>query len=88
MALAAEQVFMAAVAAAEGTRQAAKAAAFTTWAFTPANQVAYNTALSDADVAYQTAVVAAQNTSNLTLGVLGLNGPIESSNWASLIGMS
>ena len=83
MASSAEQVFYLAVATAEATRQAAKAAAFTTYAFVPANLTTYRTALSDADVAYITAVNSARDTSNLTLGVLGDGGPIPFANWAS-----
>jgi hypothetical protein len=86
--LAAEQVFYNAVAAAEGVRQNARAAAFAAYLFNPAGLTAYNTALSDADAAYSVAVSTALNASNLTLGVLGQGGPIASSNWASLIGMS
>lgn len=84
MATAAEQTFFAAVALAEQTRQGAKAAAFTTYAFNPANLTAYITAISDADVAYQTAVTAALNASNLALGNLGQSGPIPYSNWATM----
>lgn len=84
MALAAEQAFHAAVVAAEATRQASKVAAFTTYGFVAANLTAYRTALSDADVAYQTAVTAALNTSDLPLGNLGQSGPIPYSNWATM----
>jgi hypothetical protein len=66
MATAAEQTFIRAVNAAEGTRQAAKAAAFATYAFVPANLAAYNTALVAADVAFETAVVSAATTAGLT----------------------
>jgi hypothetical protein len=85
MALAAEQVFYAAVNAAEGVRQASRAAAFTTYAFNPANAVAYVTALSDADVAYITAVNAASDTSNLMTGTVGHTGPIPWSVGASIV---
>ena len=86
MAIAAEIAFMAAVSAAESTRQAAKVAAFTTYAFNPANLAAYKIALEDADVAYVTAVNAARNTADLQVGTLGINGQVTTT-WASLTGM-
>jgi hypothetical protein len=86
MATPTELTFMAAVSAAEGTRQAAKVAAFTTYAFVPANLAAYKIALEDADVAYVTAVNAARNTADLQVGTLGINGPVPTA-WASLTGM-
>lgn len=86
MAIAAEIAFMAAVTAAEGTRQGARDAARTTYAFNPANLAAYKIALEDADVAYVTAVNAARNTADLQVGLLGINGPVTTS-WASLTGM-
>lgn len=86
--IAAEQVFFNAVAAAEGVRQNAKNVAFTTYAYAPANLVAYRTALQDADTAYFTAVNTALNASNLPLGNLGLGGPLDMSNWCSLQGMA
>lgn len=61
-----EQAFIAAVNAAEGTRQVAKAAALATYAFVPANLAAYNTALVAADVAFENAVTAAATTAGLT----------------------
>lgn len=78
MATAAEVTFANAVAAAEGVRQVAKAAAFTTYAFAPAGLATYIAALLAADVAYITAVNAALNTSALTLGNLGQSGPFSS----------
>lgn len=84
----AEQVFFAAVAAAEGVRQEAYAAAFAVYLFNPAGLTAYRTALSDADVAYFTAVTTALNASNLPLGNLGHSGPLDMSNWCSLQGMA
>ena len=86
--IAAEQVFFAAVAAAESVRQQSKAAAAVTYAFNPANLTTYRTALSDADNVYFTAVNAALNTSNLPLGNLGFGGPLGMSNWCSLQGMA
>lgn len=86
--IAAEQVFFAAVNAAESARQAAKSAAFTAYAFNPANLTTYRTALSDADVAFSVAVSTALNVSNLPLGVLGQGGPLDMSNWCSLQGMA
>jgi hypothetical protein len=56
---AAEQAFSEAVAAAEAVRQQAKAAAFTAYGWNSVNQVAYQRALADADVAYSAAVKAA-----------------------------
>lgn len=76
MATSAEITFMAAVSAAELTRQNARASAFTTYGFVAANLAAYKTALAAADVAYITAVNAAANTSGLLLGNHGHTGPI------------
>ena len=67
MATAAESTFINAVIAAESTRQAAKASAFTTYAYTVANLAAYRTALVAVDVAYVTAVNTAANTAGITL---------------------
>ena len=86
MAIAAEIAFMTAVTAAEGTRQAAKVAAFTTYAFVPANLAAYKIALEDAEVAYTTAVNSARNTADLQIGLIGISGPVPTT-WASLTGM-
>ena len=77
MALAAEVVFYNAVVAAEGIRQASRAAALTTYAFNPANAVAYVTALSDADAVYVTAVKAASDTSNLMTGTVGHSSVVD-----------
>jgi hypothetical protein len=85
MALAAEQVYYAAVSAAEGVRQASRAAALTTYAYNPANAVAYVTALSDADVAYNTAVISARDASNLLMGNVGDGGPLPFANWATIV---
>lgn len=76
MASAAEITFMAAVSAAESTRQAARVAAFNTYAFVAANLATYKTSYAAADVAYITAVNAAANTSGLLMGNLGQSGPI------------
>lgn len=86
MATAAELTYMAAVQLAEGTRQASKAAAFTTYGFVQANLAAYIIALEDADVAYITAVNTAKNAANIPVGQQGINGPIPTA-WASLTGM-
>jgi hypothetical protein len=83
MALAAETVFINAVAVAAATRQASYASAFATYGWVAANYAAYKIALADADVAYVTAVNAAQNTADLLLGNLGLTGPIPTT-WATL----
>jgi len=83
MATAAEQTFIAAVAAAEQTRQNAKSAAITAFAFVPANQATFRAAISAADVAYFTAVTAALNTLTGS-GNIGQSGPIAS-NWATVL---
>jgi hypothetical protein len=62
VATAAEFIFISAVRAAEGVRQAAKAAAFVTYGFVQANLAAYLTALEAADNAFITAVNAAAST--------------------------
>lgn len=82
MASSAEQTFYAAVAVAEGVRQQAKSVAFIAYGYNPANLTTYRTALSDADVAYITAVNTALNASDLPLGNLGQTGPLPFSNWA------
>jgi hypothetical protein len=72
MATSAEYTFTAAVQKAEGIRQAAKAAAFTTWAFQQgAPLTTYVTALETADNAFITSV----NSAASTLGVVGLPVP-------------
>jgi hypothetical protein len=86
MALAAERVFFNAVVVAEGVRQASQAAALATWAYqSGAPAVTYVTALSDADVAYLTAVNTARNTSDLNMGTVGNSGPIPWANWATIV---
>jgi hypothetical protein len=75
MATATESTFINAVIAAESTRQGAKAAAFTTYAYVAANLATYKIAVADADVAYSTAVNTARDASNLTLGNVGDTGP-------------
>lgn len=76
MATAAESTFIVAVVAAESIRQAAKAAAFTTYGYVPANLAAYRAALVAADVAYITAVNSASSTAAITFnsGYTGLIG--------------
>ena len=64
MATAAEQTFVAAVRVAEGVRQAAKAAALTTYGFVQANLAAYLTSLEAADNAYMASVNSAASTLN------------------------
>jgi hypothetical protein len=77
MATAAESTFIAAVNAAESVRQAAKAAAFTTWAFQPgAPLTTYIAAVLAADSAFFVSVNSARNTAALTLGNVGDSGPI------------
>jgi hypothetical protein len=68
MATSAEYTFTLAVQKAEGIRQAAKAAAFATWAFGQSSALTtYVTALETADNAYITSV----NSAASTLGVIG-----------------
>ena len=76
MATAAESTFITAVIAAESIRQAAKASAFITYGYVPANLAAYKTALVAADVAYITAVNSASSTAAITFntGYTGLIG--------------
>lgn len=76
MARAVEITFENAVAAAEGVRQASRAAALATYGYVAANLAAYITAIAAADVAYVTAVNAAANTSGILMGQAGLTGPI------------
>jgi hypothetical protein len=79
-----EQAFVRSVAAAEGVRQIAKAAAFATWAFQQGAPLAtYIAAVSAADVAYITAVNSALNTLGGT-GNTGQSGPIAG-NWANVL---
>lgn len=66
MATALEQALIVAVNAAEGVRQTAKASAFTTYAFNPANLAAYKAALVAADVAFETAFTSAASTAGIT----------------------
>jgi hypothetical protein len=79
MAIAKEYTFLAAVQAAEGVRQTARAAAFTAQAVSgaipPANLAAYVTALEAADNAYITSVNAAASTAGAVGTATGLTGP-------------
>lgn len=88
MATAAESTFYAAIVKAEGIRQAAKAAAFATYAFSPAGFATYVAALATADDTYFTSVNAANsgpfgyttpNTGttgpNIEAGVIGFEFP-------------
>jgi hypothetical protein len=86
MALAAESVFIASVAAAESTRQTTKAVAAVAYGFVAANLATYVAAQLAADVAYTTAVNSARTTSALNLGTVGSVGPIPTV-FASLTGM-
>lgn len=74
MATAAESTFYQTVAKAEAVRQAAKAAAFTTYGFVPANLAAYITALEAADNTYISSVNSAASTLN-ACGYSTPNGP-------------
>jgi hypothetical protein len=72
MATSAELTFMRAVVVAESVRQAARAAAFATWAYgTGSALTTYMAALTAADNAYITAVQAACNTA----GAIGISVP-------------
>lgn len=71
MATAAELTFINAVRVAEGVRQAAQAAAFTTYGFVAGNLAAYIAALESADNAYVTSV----NSAASTLGAAGYTIP-------------
>jgi hypothetical protein len=71
MATAAEFTFISAVRAAEGVRQAAKAAAFTAYGFVAATLAAYLTALEAADNAF----IAAVNAAASTAGAVGYTIP-------------
>ncbi len=79
MASAAESTFIAAVNAAENTRQNAKGTALATYVaagFTPAARTTYVAALVAADVAYITAVNSPMNTSGLLLDNNAHFGPV------------
>jgi hypothetical protein len=71
MATAAEITFRAAVIKAESVRQTAKASAFTTYGFVPANLAAYLTALEAADNTFMASV----NSAASTLGAAGIGSP-------------
>jgi hypothetical protein len=81
MSFAGEQTFRAAVIAAEGVRQQAKAVAFVAYGYVAANLAAYKIALADADVAYVTSVNTAFNALDEQTGNVGLNGPILGASW-------
>jgi len=83
-----EQTFRAAVLAAEGVRQQAKAVAFVAYGFVAANLATYQTALADADVAYFTAVNTAFNALNETTGNAGMNGPIPGAGWTPMLAVA
>lgn len=71
MATGVEITYKLAVAKADSTRQAAKAAAFATYGFSPSGLATYIAALAAADVAYLNSVNAAANTAN----AVGLSVP-------------
>jgi hypothetical protein len=82
MATAAEQVFVAAVRAAEGVRQGAKLAAWTTFStasppFSAAAFATYAAALTSADVAYVTSVNSAATTLSLAGYTVPNSGPSQ-----------
>jgi hypothetical protein len=82
MSTSAEQTFYAAVMKAEGVRQVAKAAAFTTWAFgTGGTLTTYITALEAADNAYLTSVNSAQSTAG------GIGNSVPNAGSASQVGL-
>jgi PhoPQ-activated pathogenicity-related protein len=80
-----EQTFRAAVVAAEGVRQQAKAVAFVAYGYVTANLATYQTAIADADVAYFTAVNTAYNALNETTGLNGFGGPIAGAGWTPML---
>lgn len=88
MSFSGEQTFRAAVVAAEGVRQQSKAAAFVTYAYVAANLATYQTALSDADVAYYTAVNTALDALNQASGSVGIAGLIPGAGWTPLMAMA
>jgi|SRR5215510_12155960 len=71
MATSAESTFIAAVRTAEGVRQVARAAAFTTYGFVQANLATYLTSLETADNTYISSVNSAANTA----GAVGITIP-------------
>jgi len=85
MSFSGEQTFRAAVAAAEGVRQQAKAVAFVAYSYVAANLSTYQIAIADADVAYYTAVNTAFNALNETTGGVGMNGPIAGAGWTPIL---
>lgn len=88
MSFSGEQTFRAAVLAAEGVRQQAKAVAFVAYGYVAANLTTYKTALSDADVAYYNSVKTAMDALNDTSGGNGINGPIPGGGWTPLLAMA
>lgn len=85
MSFSAEQTYRAAVLAAEGVRQQAKAVAFVAYAYNPSNLTTYKTAISDADVAYFNSVKVAADALNDGSGVNGMCGPIQGAGWTPLL---
>lgn len=85
MSYAGEQTFRAAVIAAEGVRQQAKAVAFVAYGYDPANLTTYQVAIADADVAYFTAVNTAFNALNETTYLNGFGGPIAGAGWTPML---
>lgn len=77
--------FYTAVAAADGVRQSAYAAALTTYGYVAANLAAYKTALIAADVAYITAINSAASTAGITPNVVpDFPGNFGPSAWATI----
>ena len=85
MSYSAEQTFRAAVLAAEGVRQQAKAVAFVAYGYVAANLTTYQTAIADADVTYMTSVNTAYNALNEATGLAGFGGPIPGAGWTPML---
>lgn len=78
-----ELAFYNAVLAAEATRQAAKAAAFSAYNFSQAGLATYKTALIAAEVAYLTSITTAATTNGISPSAAGTSGPIHNS-WSKV----
>lgn len=88
MSFSGEQTYRAAVLAAEGVRQQAKAVAFVAYGYVVANLATYQTAIADADVAYFTSVNTAFNALNETTGLNGFGGPLPGAGWTPMLAIA
>ncbi len=88
MSFSGEQTYRAAILAAEGVRQQAKAVAFVAYGYVAANLATYQTAIADADVAYFTSVNTAYNALNETTGINGFAGPVAGAGWTPMLAMA